>query len=120
MITRAPKPTVLGASLGLCVLAVAAIPLLSNAQVAPGAPAAPAAQAPAAPANRAAPTRPLAADGFPIELVEADVSTRSVAVTSSFTGTEIIVFGSVEHSRQPTAESGFTTSRSWSTARPRR
>lgn len=41
------------------------------------------------------------------ERVEADVSTRSVAITSSFTGTEIIVFGSVENSRQQTAESGL-------------
>lgn len=43
----------------------------------------------------------------PPEAVEADVSTRSVAVTSSFTGTEIIIFGTVLHSRQPTAESGY-------------
>lgn len=41
------------------------------------------------------------------ERVEADVSTRSVAVTSSFVGTEIIIFGSVDNSRQPTAESGL-------------
>lgn len=43
----------------------------------------------------------------PVERVEADVSTRSVAITSSFTGTEIIIFGSVENSRQATAESGL-------------
>lgn len=43
----------------------------------------------------------------PAERVEADVSTRSVAITSSFTGTEIIIFGSVENSRQETAESGL-------------
>lgn len=42
----------------------------------------------------------------PAETVEADVSTRSVAITSSFTGTEIIVFGTVENSRQPSAEAG--------------
>lgn len=40
------------------------------------------------------------------ETIEADVSTRSVAITSSFTGTEILVFGSVENSRQPSAEAG--------------
>lgn len=40
------------------------------------------------------------------ETVEADVSTRSVAITSSFTGTEIVVFGAVENSRQPSAEAG--------------
>jgi uncharacterized protein (TIGR02186 family) len=41
------------------------------------------------------------------EKVEADVSTRSIAVTSGFTGTEIIVFGSVDNSRQPSAEAGY-------------
>lgn len=40
------------------------------------------------------------------ESVEADVSTRSVSITSGFTGTEIIVFGTVENSRQPSAEAG--------------
>ncbi len=40
------------------------------------------------------------------ESVEADVSTRSVSITSSFTGTEIVVFGTVENSRQPSAEAG--------------
>lgn len=40
------------------------------------------------------------------ESIEADVSTRSVSITSSFTGTEIIVFGTVENSRQPSAEAG--------------
>ena len=42
----------------------------------------------------------------PKETVEADVSTRSVSITSGFTGTEIIIFGTVENSRQPSAESG--------------
>jgi uncharacterized protein (TIGR02186 family) len=41
------------------------------------------------------------------ETVQADVSSRSVAVTSSFTGTEIVVFGAVDNSRQASAESGF-------------
>lgn len=40
------------------------------------------------------------------ERVEADVSARSVAITSSFTGTQILVFGTVENSIQPTAEAG--------------
>ena len=40
------------------------------------------------------------------ETVEADVSTRSVSITSGFTGTEIIIFGTVENSRQPSAEAG--------------
>jgi uncharacterized protein (TIGR02186 family) len=41
------------------------------------------------------------------EAVEADVSTRTIAVTSAFTGTEIVVFGSVVNSRQPSAEAGY-------------
>ena len=41
------------------------------------------------------------------ESVQADVSTRSVAITSSFTGTEIVVFGAVDNSRQTSAESGL-------------
>jgi uncharacterized protein (TIGR02186 family) len=41
------------------------------------------------------------------ETVQADVSTRSVAITSSFTGTEIVVFGAVDNSRQSSAESGL-------------
>ena len=44
---------------------------------------------------------------MPPETVQADVSTRNVAVTSSFTGTEIVVFGAVDNSRQPGAESGY-------------
>ncbi len=40
------------------------------------------------------------------ETVEADVSTRSVAITSSFVGTEILIFGTVENSRAPSAEAG--------------
>lgn len=67
---------------------------------------APAAAPPAAsPVPAAAEAK--AAAALPPERVEADVSTRSVAITSSFTGTEIIIFGSVENSRQETAESGL-------------
>jgi uncharacterized protein (TIGR02186 family) len=40
------------------------------------------------------------------ESVEADASSRSVAITSSFTGTEIVVFGTVENSEQPSPEAG--------------
>lgn len=43
----------------------------------------------------------------PVEVVQADVSTRNVSVTSSFTGTEIVVFGSVDNSRQQSSESGL-------------
>ncbi|MFT3729958.1 MAG: TIGR02186 family protein [Hyphomicrobium sp.] len=42
----------------------------------------------------------------PKENVEADASTRQVAITSSFTGTEILVFGAVGNSVQPSPEAG--------------
>ena len=51
--------------------------------------------------------RPPVPTGEVRETVQADVSTRSVAVTSSFTGVEIIVFGAVENGRQASAESGL-------------
>ena len=41
------------------------------------------------------------------ETVQVDVSSRNVAVTSGFSGTEVIVFGAVNNSRQSSAESGF-------------
>jgi uncharacterized protein (TIGR02186 family) len=41
------------------------------------------------------------------ESVQADVSARTVSVTSSFSGTEIVVFGAVDNSQQPNAESGY-------------
>lgn len=44
---------------------------------------------------------------MPREVVEADVSSRAIAITSAFTGTEIVVFGSVHNSRQPSAEAGY-------------
>ena len=47
-----------------------------------------------------------AAAEVPHETVEADVSTRSVSITSNFAGTEILVFGTVENSRQPSPEAG--------------
>jgi uncharacterized protein (TIGR02186 family) len=64
------------------------------------------APAPRAPQQGAAPAAP-ADPQQPRETVQADVSTRSVAVTSSFTGTEIIIFGAIDNSRQVTPESGF-------------
>lgn len=62
---------------------------------------------PVAQAQRRQPPQPIPAERMPRESVQADVSSRSVAVTSSFTGTQIVVFGAVDHSRQPTAESGL-------------
>jgi uncharacterized protein (TIGR02186 family) len=44
---------------------------------------------------------------LPRETVQADVSTRNVPVTSNFSGTEIVVFGAVDHSRQTSAEAGL-------------
>lgn len=41
------------------------------------------------------------------ESVQADVSARNVAVTSSFNGTEIVIFGAVDNSQQPSAESAY-------------
>jgi uncharacterized protein (TIGR02186 family) len=41
------------------------------------------------------------------ESVQADVSARSVSITSSFTGIEIVVFGAVDNSRQTSAEAGL-------------
>src|SRR5262245_53231252 len=65
-------------------------------------------EAQSVPPQPSPPARPAAPPAQPPrETVQADVSTRSVAVTSSFTGTEIIVFGAVDNSRQQTAESGF-------------
>jgi uncharacterized protein (TIGR02186 family) len=47
------------------------------------------------------------AANLPRETVQADVSTRNVPVTSNFSGTEIVVFGAVDHSRQASAEAGL-------------
>lgn len=44
---------------------------------------------------------------LPRETVQADVSTRRIAVTSSFAGTEIVVFGAVDNSRQASPEAGL-------------
>lgn len=103
------------------VLVIAAAALLIGAEIAqaqrrpgPELPVRPPAAAPKQP-TRSAPVaqaqskqpEPVPAEPAPRETVQADVSSRSVAVTSSFTGTEIVVFGAVDHSRQATAESGL-------------
>lgn len=41
------------------------------------------------------------------ESVEADVSARNIAVTSSFNGTEIVIFGAIDGSQQTSPESGI-------------
>lgn len=53
------------------------------------------------------PQEPGAAPAMPRETVQADISTRRVAVTSSFAGIEIVVFGAIDYSRQPSPESGY-------------
>lgn len=70
-------------------------PATGAQQPSPAAPAMP----PAAPAAKEPP--------LPREAVHADVSTRRIAVTSTFSGTGIIVFGAVDNSRQASAESGL-------------
>lgn len=40
------------------------------------------------------------------ETLEADISTRSVSITATYSGTEILIFGTVENSRQTSAEAG--------------
>lgn len=67
----------------------------------------PAAQTPSdAPAPQKPPAKAAAMPPSGKESIEADVSTRTIAVTSGFTGTEIVVFGTVLNSRQPSAEAG--------------
>lgn len=92
------------------VVIVAAAPFGAEAQPAavPPAVAAPSVAAPSVAAPSAdAPRTPKSDTATAKERIEVDVSSRSVAVTSSFNGTEIIVFGTVENSRQASAEAGF-------------
>jgi uncharacterized protein (TIGR02186 family) len=81
-----------------------------------GRPAAPVPERPAASAteqkageDQPRPGEPTAAVAgeLPKETVQADVSTRRIAVTASFSGTEIVVFGAVDNSRQTSAEAGL-------------
>jgi len=72
------------------------------------------AQVTPAPISPAQVTPPPAAEASPTivpllprESIHADVSTRRIAVTSTFSGTGIIVFGAVDNSRQASAESGL-------------
>lgn len=55
------------------------------------------------------PGRAAEAPSLPLlrEAVEADISTRAVAITPSFAGIEIIVFGAVRNSRQETPDAGL-------------
>lgn len=49
-----------------------------------------------------APTQPV-----PQEKVEADISTRTLEVTTGFTGQEIVVFGAIDNSQAPKEETGY-------------
>jgi len=67
---------------------------------------------PVAPPGKAVVVEPkpparVASDRLPPERVEADVSTRTIAITSGYSGAEVLIFGAIENSRQPSAESGF-------------
>lgn len=91
---------------GLLVLGLAAFPDIAGAQAPPRRPPPIPQGEPAGPLQQTPSARPPALPEAR-ETVQADVSSRSVAVTSSFTGTEIIVFGAVDNSRQSSPESGF-------------
>lgn len=58
-------------------------------------------------ANDAEKKKAESAPALPPETVQADVSARNIAVTATFSGVEIVVFGAVDNSRQPSAESGL-------------
>jgi len=73
----------------------------------PAVPAQPAPPAQVPPQPPAPEVRQPEAAPLPRESVHADVSTRRIAVTSTFSGTGIIVFGAVDNSRQVSAESGL-------------
>ena len=57
--------------------------------------------------DTAVPANPPAAAGQPRETIEADVSTREVPVGGNFSGTRVVIFGTIENSRQATADEGL-------------
>ena len=44
---------------------------------------------------------------LPRETIEADVSTREVPVGGNFSGTRVVIFGTIENSRQQSADEGY-------------
>lgn len=60
-------------------------------------------------APRVGPPRPAATPNAdaPLETVEADVSTRTLEVTTGFTGHEIIVFGAIDNSQAPEGDANY-------------
>ncbi len=61
-------------------------------------------KAPPPPAVEVMPATPPAA---PVERVEADVATRSVEVTTGFTGHEILIFGAIDNSQAPEGDEKY-------------
>jgi uncharacterized protein (TIGR02186 family) len=94
----AGRSTAISAAVAFSLLAIT-LAGHAAAQTAPRARAPVAAPAPAAAPAAAGEVRP--------ETVESDVSTRSVAITAAFSGTQIVVFGAVGQSRQQSAEAGL-------------
>lgn len=92
------------AAIALAGTAIAQRPVQPTPPASPGPPLSAPAQVTPPPAPEAQPT---IAPPLPREAVHADVSTRRIAVTSTFSGTGIIVFGAVDNSRQASAESGL-------------
>jgi uncharacterized protein (TIGR02186 family) len=62
---------------------------------------------PRVPLQPQTPATPVTPEQAPVEKVEADVSTRSVEVTTGFTGHEILVFGAIDNSQQPDDAPGY-------------
>lgn len=83
-----------------------ATPPLQKPEPSPQAEGRPASDLPVSPPAASPPTR--SGTSFSgTESVEADISTRAVSITSNFSGTEIVIFGAVEESRQESAEAGI-------------
>jgi uncharacterized protein (TIGR02186 family) len=101
------------AALAATILSVSALVGAATAQRPAPQPPPPPSTQPAPPAQLTPPPQsapqppPPEAPPLPRETVHADVSTRRIAVTSTFSGTGIIVFGAVDNSRQTSAESGL-------------
>lgn len=49
----------------------------------------------------------LAAQTLPVEQIESDLSSRTIAIESNFTGQRIVIFGTIENSRQTEFEPGL-------------
>lgn len=103
------RATALGVAIGAAVLTMCSLPVTGQVPYAHAQSAAK--KSPAARMGPRRPPQPLPPTeepgGSPAEKVEADVSTRSVEVTTGFTGHEILVFGAIDNSQQPGDEAGY-------------